>query len=211
SRNRLVALVNTRYLLFADADAVPDHGWATAMRRAFDRDERVAVVGARCVPVWPGHMPLLFDTAPALDMLGMFDLGPNPLEAPRIVGTSFALDRERLPATPPFSRELGRRPDSPFGQEEVHYCLAVRRAGWRLRYEPAAVIRHHVRPHRARWAWMRTRAFVAGQESRIVGHLEPLPRTMGPRDLLFRALIAPWFIAGRTRGADSSAQSGREI
>lgn len=53
SRNRLVALVETRYLLFLDADAVPTPGWAEAMRRRFDDDERAAVVGARCLPHWP--------------------------------------------------------------------------------------------------------------------------------------------------------------
>src|SRR5438552_4198453 len=40
SRNRLVALVETRYVLFLDADAVPTPGWAEAMRSRFDEDER---------------------------------------------------------------------------------------------------------------------------------------------------------------------------
>src|ERR1051326_7732074 len=32
SRNKVVELTETRYLLFVDADAVPDAGWATKMR-----------------------------------------------------------------------------------------------------------------------------------------------------------------------------------
>ena len=200
SRNRAVALAGTRYVLFVDADAVPERGWAEAMRRGFDRDERAAVVGARCLPLWPKRPPALFDTKPALDLLGMFDLGLEPREVPRIMGTSFALDRERLAGDPPFALELGRRPGELLGGEEVELCRAVRAAGWTVRYEPGAVVRHHVRPERVNWLWMLRRAVVAGREWRRAGErLEPLPRSLGARDALFLAAIAPPYLAGRLR------------
>ena len=198
SRNRIVAAAETRYLAFLDADAVPEAGWAAALRGAFDRDERTAVVGARCVPVWPGRPPPLFDTATAGDYLGMLDLGPAATEVPRIVGTSFALDRDRLPAGPPFALELGRRPRSALGGEEVDFCERVRAAGWRVVYDPGAVVKHHVRRGRDSWRWMLRRAFVAGREARRAGRrLEPLPRRLGARDYLFLAAIAPPFVVGR--------------
>lgn len=198
SRNRLVEAVGTRYLAFVDADAVPAPGWARALRRAFEEDDRLAVVGARTVPCWPGRRPKLFDTGPAFDLLAMFDLGSKRLDVPRIVGTSFALDRERLPSDPPFSLDLGRRPGSLLSFEEVDFCLAVRARGWRIAYEPRALVHHHVRPERTRWAWMLRRAHVAGQESRLTERrLEPLPRDRSPRDYLFLATIAPAFLAGR--------------
>jgi cellulose synthase/poly-beta-1,6-N-acetylglucosamine synthase-like glycosyltransferase len=200
SRNRLVALVETRYLLFLDADAVPTPGWAEAMRRRFDEDERAAVVGARCLPHWPDSPPLLFETAPASDFLSFFDLGPNPIEVPRIMGTSYALDLERLPPQP-FPLEVGRSPESPLAGEEVELCLAAQRSGWSVVYEPSAVVYHHVRPNRASWRWMWRRVFVAGQESRRLGRrLEPLPRrTPGVLDVIFMALVAPAFLYGKLR------------
>lgn len=200
SRNRLVELADTRYLLFLDADAVPRQGWAQAMRRGLDRDERIAIIGARCLPVWTGAVPMLFETGPALDMLGMLDLGSEPLEVPRIMGTSYALDRERLP-DPPFSPRLGRRPGSLLAAEEVDLCLAVRSAGWRVFYEPEAIVDHHVRQERLSWRWMLRRAFVAGRESRrIPDRLEPLPRPRTVRDTVFLAAISPWYLAGRLKG-----------
>lgn len=203
SRNRLVELVETRYLLFLDADAVPRPGWALAMREAFE-DDRVAVVGARCLPAWPGKAPFLFKSTPALDMLGMFDLGPEPREVPRIMGTSYAVDRERLPAGSPFSPEIGRRPGSFLAGEEVDLCLRVKAAGWQISYEPSAVVDHHVRPERATWSWMRSRMFVAGQESaRWSRRLEHLPRRQTPLDLLFLGLVSPWFLAGRLKAGRS--------
>jgi len=201
SRNRLVALVETRYLLFLDADAVPTPGWAEAMRRRFDEDERAAIVGARCLPHWPNSAPLLFETAPASDFLSFFDLGPEPLEVPRIMGTSYALDLKRLPSEP-FPLEVGRSPESLLAGEEVELCLAAQRAGWRVVYEPGAVVHHHIGPKRASWRWMWRRVFVAGQESRRLGRrLEPLPRrSLGLRDMIFMALVAPAFLYGQLRG-----------
>lgn len=200
SRNRLVELVETRYLLFLDADAVPRPGWALAMRRAFDQNDRVAVVGARCLPAWPGKVPFLFESTPALDMLGMFDLGAEPRDVPRIMGTSYAIDRERLPTGSPFSPDIGRRPGSFLAGEEVDLCLRIKAAGWRISYEPGAVVEHHVRPERATWSWMLRRMFVAGQESaRWSGRLEDLPRRQTLRDLVFLGLVSPWFLAGRLK------------
>jgi cellulose synthase/poly-beta-1,6-N-acetylglucosamine synthase-like glycosyltransferase len=200
SRNRLVELADTRYLLFLDADAVPRPGWAQVMRRGLDRDERIAIVGARCLPVWPGPVPTLFDAGPTLDMLGMLDLGSEPLEVPRIMGTSYALDRERVP-DPPFPTSLGRRPRSLLAAEEVNLCLAVTSAGWRVFYEPEAIVDHYVRRERLSWRWMLRRAFVAGRESRrIPDRLEPLPRPRTARDMVVLAAIAPWYLAGRLRG-----------
>jgi hypothetical protein len=196
SRNRLVQLSETRYLLFVDADAVPDPGWAGAIRRSFRGD--IAVVGPRCLPVFPRAVPRLFETPAALDLLGMFDLGPEPQDVPRIMGTSFAVDLDRLSSRAPFSLEHGRRPGVLEGGEEVQLCEAVRAAGWTVRYEPSAVVRHHLRPERASWRWMLRRARVAGREARRAGgRLEPLPRQFGARDYAFLAVIAPAYFAGR--------------
>src|SRR5204862_5653963 len=117
SRNRGLGLADTRYILFVDADAIPERGWASALRNAFASDERTALVAARILPLWPSGRPMLFDTAPAEDFLGMLDLGGEEREVPRVMGTSFALDRERLPSPAPFATELGRRPGSLAGGE----------------------------------------------------------------------------------------------
>ncbi len=200
SRNRLLELVETRYALFLDADAVPSPGWAAAMRRRFDVDERAAVVGARCLPHWPTDPPFLFDAAPAGDFLSFFDLGPEPLEVPRIMGTSYAVDRERLPPQP-FPLDVGRAPGVLLAGEEVELCLVARREGWRVVYEPGAVVHHHVGARRANWRWMWRRVFVAGQESRrLRRRLEPLPRALGLRDLAFLAVVSPAFLGGKLRG-----------
>jgi len=211
ARNRLLELADTRYVVFLDADALPEPGWAAALRRAFDALPDIAVVGARCVPIWQGRHPRLFATRIAGDYLSLFDLGDAPLDVPRVMGTSYAIDVERCgPA--PFPQDVpGRRPS-----DEVMLCLAAHAAGWRIRYEPRAVVGHHIqapqsasaafRPGRASppgapaatWRGMMRRVYAAGRES-VYGpqHLEPLPRRLSFDDRLFRAMIAPAFVTGQ--------------
>jgi glycosyltransferase involved in cell wall biosynthesis len=201
SRNRIAALSDTRYLLFVDADAVPLPGWAQALRAAFEAAEGVALVGARIVPAWPRRAPSLFTTALALELLGMLDLGDRACEMPRVMGTSYALDRERVPGAEPFRVDLGRRPGQLLSGEEVQLSLDVRAAGGRIRYEPKAIVRHHVRAARLSWSWMLGRTYVAGRETRRwPGRLDDFPRPLTARDRLFQLATAPMFFAGRVRG-----------
>jgi GT2 family glycosyltransferase len=204
SRNAVVGHVDTRYVVFLDSDAVPGPGWAAAMRGAFEREPAAAVVGARVLPRWTSRPPRLFTTGFAGDFLSLFDLGDKPLEVPRIMGTSYAIDLERVPAEP-FPPELGYQIGNPLGGEEPELCARAARDGWRVLYEPRAVVRHVIQPERATWRSMLRRAFNAGREARRLDHRhEPLPRRTTPRDRLFQAAIAPAFAAGMVVGPPKS-------
>lgn len=200
SRNRIVELAQTRYVLFLDADAVPRPGWAAAFADALAH-ARPTLVGARILPRWPRRPPRLLESTVALELLGMLDLGPEPCELPRVMGTSFALDRERLPSDGPFRHDLGHRDGRWIGQEEVQLSLDVRAAGGSIRYEPRAVVEHHIRPERASWRWLLRRVYLEGRDSRLrPQRLEPFPRGLAARDRAFQLVTAPAFLAGRLRG-----------
>lgn len=201
SRNRIVELADTRYVLFLDADAVPRPGWAAALTGGFAAAD-VALVGARILPRWPDRAPPLFTTVLGQELLGMLDLGAQPRDIPRVMGTSFALDRERLPRPAPFRPELGRRTGQLMAWEEVALSLDVAAAGGRIRYEPRATVDHHVRRDRLSWRWMGRRAYAAGRESRLApAPLTPFPRPLTLRDRAFWLATAPVSLAGRVRGA----------
>jgi hypothetical protein len=154
------------------------------------------VVGARVLARWTERPPRLFRSGFAGDFLSLFDLGDEPLDVPRIMGTSYALDLERVPDQP-FPPELGYQIGNPLGGEEVELCERAVREGWRVMYEPAAVVSHIIRPGRATWRSMFRRAFHAGQEARRMERRhDPLPRRATPRDRLFQAAITPAYAAG---------------
>jgi GT2 family glycosyltransferase len=200
SRNECVRRAGTRYVLFLDSDAVPEPGWLEAMRAGFEQPG-VAIVGARVLPAWPRRPPPLIDSVTARDWISMFDLGDEPKPVPRVMGTSYALDRERL-GEAPFDERLGRRPGVDVAHEEVQLALDAARAGWRCWYAPQAVVHHHIGRDRTTWRFMMRRAFTAGREIALWPDegIEPLPRPpLTWRDHAFRALVAPAFLAGRLR------------
>jgi hypothetical protein len=120
------------------------------------------------------------------------------------MGTSYAVDRERLPRKEPFRLDLGRRPGRLLGGEEVQLSLDVRAAGGRIRYEPGATVGHHVRADRLSWRWMLRRAYAAGRETRWwPERLDSFPRPLTRRDRAFQLATSPAFLAGRLRGLGS--------
>lgn len=203
SRNECVRRAPTRHVLFLDSDGVPEPGWAQAMAAAFDHD-RVAIVGARVLPAWERTPPRLLRTATASDWLSMFDFGPEECEMPRVMGTSYALDRERV-GDAPFDERLGRSPGVAIAHEEVRLALKAQADGWRCWYAADAVVRHHIPASRVSWRAVVRRAYVAGQETHLEREaLAPLPRRMTAADHAFRALVAPAFLLGRAVGPRSA-------
>lgn len=201
SRNECVQRAGTRYVLFLDSDAIPEPGWLQAMRAGFEQP-RVAIVGARILPAWPRRPPPLIDSVTARDWISMFDLGDEPQPVPRVMGTSYALDRDRV-GDRPFDETLGRRPGVEVAHEEVQLAVDAARAGWRCWYAAGAVVHHHIGRNRTTWRFMMRRAFTAGREIGLHPDdgLQPLPRPPFTwRDHAFRALVAPAFLAGRVRG-----------
>lgn len=198
SRNKLFSETQTRYLNYLDSDAIPEPGWLDAIVDAFASD--VAVVGSRIVPLWSSKPPLLFDTAPAADWLSCFDLGSKRIDVPRIMGTSYAVDRNKFDR-PPFDEQLGRSPGWPLAIEEPALCVKAIAQGHRVVYAPASVVGHTLPAERLNWSWMWRRAHTAGRETRIQGgRFEPLPRAPFTfKDRLFQALCAVPFFLGRLR------------
>lgn len=195
SRNRCIELAETRYVTFLDSDAYADPGWLTAQRRRLAED-RVAIAGSRILAAWEAPPPRLMHSVTASDWLSLFDLGDEPIDVPRIMGTSYAVDRERLP-DPPFDESSGRKPGWPLAMEENILCDAVRAAGWRVVYVPDSVVRHNIPADRSSWRWMWKRAHAAGRETRTAGRFEPIPRPpMTLRDHAFRAAVAIPFMVG---------------
>jgi len=199
SRNRCVELSDTRHVVFLDSDAFVEPGWIDALFECLGED-RVAVAGSRVVAEWEGRPGRLLQTTTASDWLSLFDFGERPVDVPRIMGTSYAIDRDRV-ADPPFDETLGRRPGWPLAMEENALCEWSRARGWRVVYQPRSVVRHRIPAERSTWRWMWQRAHTAGRETRIAGRFEPMPeRALGLEDRLFQATVALPFLAGVVAG-----------
>lgn len=206
SRQHGLERAGTRHVAFLDSDAIPRPGWLAALRDAAEPAD-VAISGGPVLPVWPAgvRVPRLFRTASAGDFLSMLDLGPEPLDVPRVLPGNMLVDVEALGASG-FGTELGRRAGDLFGAEEIAMMIAIVERGLRVVYTPGAAIDHTTTADRQSWAWMWRRLEAAGRESvQQRERLEPLPRRLTPGDRVFQALGAVPFLLGRRRGRRAAA------
>lgn len=195
SRNRCVALANTRYVTLLDSDVFPHHGWLDPLARKLLEPD-VAVVASRILPQWRAEPPRLFKSRAAAPLLSIFDLGEETIDVVRVIGGSYGFDRELVP-DPPFNPALGRKPDDPLGLEENVLCEVARANGFRVVYVADSVARHMIPRERLTWRFMWGRARVTGRERRLVGKVEPNPRPPRTRDdKAFLLAIAPAILAG---------------
>lgn len=147
ARTTGAALVGTEAVVFVDDDAVPQPGWAAAMRRRL-ADPRVTGVAGAVEPELdgarlPSWFPAEFGWVIGCDYRGLPADG-QPVRNP--IGANMAIRRAALLVVGGFDPDLGRVGTLPVGCEETELFIRVRAqnpAALVLR-DTAARVRHHV-------------------------------------------------------------------
>jgi mycofactocin system glycosyltransferase len=150
ARNAGLAEARTGLVAFLDSDCVPSSGWLSPLLPHL-ADPRLAVVAPRITGL-PGAASGPF--AAYDDVAGALDMGTQP--APVRPGSAVSY----LPSAALLARRaaLGAGFDDAMRvAEDVDLVWRLAAAGWRVRYEPDAVVGHEhpVAPS----AWLRRRAF----------------------------------------------------
>jgi GT2 family glycosyltransferase len=163
-----------------DDDTLPQAGWLTAVTRrllAPDRDPRLVAVGGRVIPIfepeiseWLQRLVLSRET----HYIGpRHDLGSEPLDYPVgrseiggvWIGANIAIRREIFDRHR-FSVRLGPSPVTGLrGGEETAFGRELIAHGYRIVYEPDAVVHHPVRKDRASFEFVRHAYYTHGRES----------------------------------------------
>jgi mycofactocin system glycosyltransferase len=153
ARNTGLAAVDTGLVALLDSDVVPTPGWLPRLCRHLD-DPAVALVGPRVLGGEPrpddGWL-CRYEAARS-----SLDLGAEP---GRVVpgGRVAYLPGAALLARTQVLREVGGFDERMRVAEDVDLVWRVHDAGWRVRYEPEAVVRHD---HRTTVGpWLRRKAF----------------------------------------------------
>lgn len=145
ARNSGLAEAVTEFVAFVDSDVVPVAGWLGALRRHFT-DPRVGAVGARVLGMErrdDDSWLCRYEAARS-----SLDLGPRPCLVHPHSPVAY------LPSAALMVRSAAVRDGFDTGMrvaEDVDLVWRVQRAGWRVRYEPAALVRHEHRTRLGPW------------------------------------------------------------
>lgn len=178
ARNTGLAAVETPYVAFCDSDVEPVPGWLGVLRRHLD-DPVLAVVAPRVHGRAPGAGDGWLDRYE--QARSSLDLGPTPA-AVRVRGRVAYLPSACLLAR---VAALGDGFDPALRSgEDVDLVWRLLAAGWRVRYDPAARVRHD---HRTTLGpWLARKAFygssAAPLSARHPGAVAPL-------------VVSPWSAA----------------
>ena len=187
ARNTGLAAADTDVVAFLDSDCVPRPGWLDGLLPHFT-DPAVGAVAPRIVPAsaGTGWLARYKGASSTLDMGARPSVVRPGARVPYVPGAALVVRRGAAGS--------GFREGMYVG-EDVDFVWRMAAAGWRVRYEPAAVMGHD---HRVRFrAWFARRADY-GTSAAALERLHPGA---------VRPLYASWW----TAGAWAAALSGRPV
>ena len=197
ARNTGLAAADTPLVAFLDSDCVPGPGWLDALLPHF-ADPAVGAVAPRIVPDEPGHTWLArYEGASStLDMGARASIVRPGSRVPYVPGAALVVRRAAAGTGFAETMRVG---------EDVDLVWRLAASGWRVRYEPAATMRHQ---HRVRLrAWFGRRkdygTSAAMLELRHPGAVRPL--------YLSAWTALAWLAAAAGRPAAGAALTGAGV
>jgi GT2 family glycosyltransferase len=204
ARNAALAVTTGDIVAFIDDDAVPRHDWTTQVALAFSSDPRLAGLGGRdLIPTTQFPARRVVGKVQWFGRtIGNHHLGVGPArEVDFLKGCNMSFRTEAV-GDLGFDERL--RSNGAQVCEDMAFCLALRRSGGRLRYDPAVVVDHYPAPslndHR-RPSPTNVSDAVHNETLTIFEHLRPVPR----------AIFVLWAFLIGTHGGPGIAQIPRLI
>jgi mycofactocin glycosyltransferase len=197
ARNTGLAAADTPLIAFLDSDCVPGPGWLDALLPHF-ADPAVGAVAPRIVPDEPGRTWLArYEGASStLDMGVRASIVRPGSRVPYVPGAALVVRRAAAGAGFAETMRVG---------EDVDLVWRLAASGWRVRYEPAAAMRHQHRVRLGEWFGRRkdygTSAAIL--ESRHPGAVRPL--------YLSAWTASAWLAAAAGRPAAGAAVAGAGV
>lgn len=198
ARNTGLAATNAPIVAFVDADCAVTPGWLDPLVGHFD-DPRVAAVAPRIRPRsnCTGLLPRYELVRSALDMGPRAELVANGAPLGYLPSAALLVRRTAL-------EHMGFDEELRVG-EDVDLVWRLTDAGWTVRYEPASVVTHEIRPQFLDWAG---RHFAYGTSAAELDSRHP--HRLAPARLSAWNLAIGLLIVGRrpTRGLSLTATLG---
>lgn len=190
ARNVGIAAARADVVAFVDDDATVDPRWLSSLMEAFAVSDDVLGVGGPVVPVWEAERRWLSDEL--LWVVGCTYSGhrqdAGPIRNP--IGCNMAFRRRELINLGGFATGFGKRGNALETCDETELALRLERAHGpdRIRYVPAARVRHLVPATRISWRLLVRRSLSEGLAKGRLHRLYVNP-ALGPERSYARLLV----------------------
>src|SRR5580700_8537555 len=197
ARNTGLAAADTPLVAFLDSDCVPGPGWLDALLPHF-ADPAVGAVAPRIVADEPGRTWLArYEGASStLDMGARPSIVRPGSRVSYVPGAALVVRRAAAGAGFDEAMRVG---------EDVDFVWRLAAAGWRVRYEPAATMRHQHRVRLRAW-FARRKDYGTSAASLELRH----PGTVRPLQVSAWTALA-WLAAAAGRPAAGAAVTGAGV
>ena len=163
ARHAGVEAASGKILAYIDDDVVLARGWLTAVMAVFDNDDEVGIVGGPILPIFEVEPPAwIKQFYPVSGWLSLLDLGSKTHEVDHAYGPNFSIRKDVLNLVGGFPADtVGVEAEGRSGVVEKIYvgngdvglCAKVRKAGYKVVYNPGALVHHVIPPVRLTKKW----------------------------------------------------------
>jgi glucosyl-dolichyl phosphate glucuronosyltransferase len=193
ARNSGIALSSAEIVAFTDDDAEPEPSWLErTLARFVEHADDVGIVGGDVIPVFEAERPAWLTD----DLLRPLSAGLKWSTDARflrpgewLVEVNAAYKKKVLLQIGGFPQHLGRVGELLLSGEGGVDRL-IRRAGFRLFYDPAILVRHNIPATRLTRTWFRRRSFWQGVSLNLLHrYVEETARNLGLPDATRHARV----------------------
>lgn len=169
SKQRNIGIENAKgkIIAFIDDDAIADKKWLSELTKHY-RDEKVACVGGKVIPRILGKIPEFLKNIPQRIFKSF--IGETLLEfatstvidEPLLWASNLSVKKNIFDKVGLFDEKLGRGIDNLMGEEETDLQRRILKGGFKIVYEPSAIVTHLVYEERLTKLWFLERSFWQG-------------------------------------------------
>ena len=153
ARNCGVKQAKSSIIAFLDDDAIPHSNWIKTLLDSYS-DSGVGCVGGKIIPSFPGDVKLPYWLSNIFNgYFSGFDLGITHIKELTEndgfpYGANISFKKEAVISAGLFNPALDRCGKNLIAGGETEMCIRLYRMGWKILYNPHAVVHHIVSPNR---------------------------------------------------------------